>query len=71
MPFSPLSISVRIGSFYSELSLPIKIFFIPFCSVLITFTFCIEIVILPFRWLCHEIRNIYSDMDESVWTINN
>ena len=71
MPFHPLPISVRIGSFYSEISQPIKIITAPFFSIVITSTFFIEILILPFRWLWHELNNIYSDMDESEWTINN
>jgi hypothetical protein len=71
MSFHPLPMSVRIGSFYVRVSQPIKIIITPFFSIVITSIFCLEIILLPFRWLCHEICNIYSDMDESEWAINN
>lgn len=71
MPFHPLPISVTIGSYYSELSQPIKTIITPFFCIIITSIFFSEIIILPFRWLWHEICNIYSDMDESEWTTNN
>jgi len=68
MPFHPLPISMIIRSCFSELSLPIKIFSAPCFSILITFALCIEIILLPFRWMGHEIYNLYSDMDDSEWT---
>ena len=58
MPFHPLPISVRIGSFYSELSQPIKIITMPFFCIFITSTFFIESIMLPFRWLLYEMRRI-------------
>ena len=67
MPFHPLLMSVRLGGFYNELSCPIKVLMTPFFMILISSTFCIELITLPLRYLIHEITNIYSDSDESIW----
>lgn len=69
MPFHPLPLSVRIGGSYNNLPTAGKVAAVPIMVVAITVVFALELLILPCRWIGHELTHHYSDRDESEWRL--
>jgi hypothetical protein len=70
MPFYPLPLSIRVGSWYKTTESHYKYVLIPIVSIVLFFTFPLDIISLPFRWIYHRYIHLCDvDDDEMEWSI--